>query len=557
MVVDNFYKKRRKENAYICLYIKITIMSKKFIYIPSLLFTILLYNPTFAQYSSEGGRKFDALLQYINYAYVDSTNEDKLVEDAIVNVLKELDPHSVYIPQEELKKMNEPLVGNFEGIGIQFNILKDTLVVVSPISGGPSEKVGILAGDKIVTVNGENIAGVGLKNSDVQDKLRGKKGTKVNVGIQRRNAKELLDFTITRDEIPIFSVDASYMATPEIGYIKINRFAKNTDEEFKEGLDKLKKQNMKSLIIDLSGNGGGYLRTAIQLADEVLDDKKLIVFTEGSKSPKQEYYTSTDGGFEKGKLVILIDEGSASASEIVTGAVQDYDRGLVIGRRSFGKGLVQKPFSLTDGSAIRLTVARYFTPSGRCIQRPYDEGKEEYYNELARRYEHGELMSEDSISFPDSLKYQTINSKRTVYGGGGIMPDIFIPIDTSMYSEYFGLVNRKGFFNEFALLFMDEHREEIEKNYKSVKDFDDKFDAESSMFNDFISYAEKNDVEKNEEQINTSKELILTRLKALVARNVWGTSAYYQIANKLNNSYLKAIEEINSDSFKKEKLVYN
>ncbi|MCB9336405.1 MAG: S41 family peptidase [Flavobacteriales bacterium] len=522
-----------------------------------LLATFTFSNVIFGQYGSEGARKFDALLQYVNYFYVDSTNEDKLVEDAIVNVLKELDPHSVYIPAEELKKMNEPLVGNFEGIGIQFNILKDTLVVVSPIPGGPSEKVGILAGDKIITVNGENIAGNGLKNSDVQDKLRGKKGTKVNVGILRRNNKDLLDFTITRDEIPIFSVDASYMATPEIGYIKINRFAKNTDEEFKEGLEKLKKQNMKHLIVDLSGNGGGYLKTAIELADELLDDKKLIVFTEGGKSPKQEYYTANDGGFEKGKLVILIDEGSASASEIVSGAIQDYDRGLIIGRRSFGKGLVQKPFSLTDGSAIRLTVARYYTPSGRCIQRPYEDGKDEYYKELTRRYEHGELMNEDSITFPDSLKYQTLNSKRTVYGGGGIMPDIFVPIDTSWYSEYFGLVNRKGLFNEFTLLYMDEHRDELVQKYNTVEVFDKQFDTEQEIFEDFIAYAEKNDVEKNEEQINTSKQLILTRLKALIARNIWDTSAYYQIANSLNDSYLKAIEEINSDSFKKEKLVYN
>ncbi|PJA07169.1 MAG: peptidase S41, partial [Flavobacteriales bacterium CG_4_10_14_0_2_um_filter_32_8] len=272
---------------------------------------VLTYQFGFSQYlQGEGSKKFDALLQFINYAYVDSTNEDKLVEDAIVAVLKELDPHSVYIPKEELKKMNEPLVGNFEGIGIQFNILHDTLTVVSPISGGPSEKVGITAGDKIIEVDGVGIAGIGLQNSDVQDKLRGKKGTKVIVGIKRRNVKELLNFTITRDMIPIYSVDASYMATPEIGYIKINRFANNTDEEFKEGLNKLLAQNMKHLIIDLTGNGGGYLKTAIQLADEVLDDKKLIVYTEGIKNPKQEYYTTSKGGFEKGKLVLLIDEGS-------------------------------------------------------------------------------------------------------------------------------------------------------------------------------------------------------------------------------------------------------
>lgn len=509
-----------------------------------------------AQYSN-GARKFDALLQYINYAYVDSTSENDIVENAIVQVLKDLDPHSVYIPKEELKKMNEPLVGNFEGIGIQFNILNDTLLVVSPISGGPSEKVGILAGDKIITVDGESIAGVGLKNSDVQDKLRGKKGTKVDVEIKRRNTEKLLDFTITRDKIPIFSVDASYMATPEIGYIKVNRFAKNTNEEFKEGLTKLKEQNMKHLIVDLSGNGGGYLKTAIEMADELLDDKKLIVFTEGNKNPKQEYFTTTKGGFEKGKLVILIDEGSASASEIVSGAIQDYDRGLVIGRRSFGKGLVQKPFSLPDGSAIRLTVARYHTPSGRCIQRPYDGGKEEYYKELNRRYESGELMSQDSIEFPDSLKFETLNSKRTVYGGGGIMPDIFVPIDTTLYSEYFGKVNRKGLFNEFTLNYMDNNRKRLSSKYgEDVTAFMSDFDAEKELLPDFISFASENEIEENKEQIETSKLALAIRLKALVARNLWGTSAFYQVHNALNNAYQRAIDEINSDTFKKEKLVY-
>ena len=510
-----------------------------------------------AQYiQSDGSKKFDALLQYINYAYVDSTDENEIVENAIVAALKELDPHSVYIPKEELQKMNEPLVGNFEGIGIQFNILHDTLMVVSPISGGPSEKVGLMAGDKIIEVDGENIAGIGLQNSDVQKKLRGKKGTKVNVGIKRRNTKELLNFTITRDKIPIFSVDASYMATNEIGYIKVNRFARNTINEFKEGLNKLQKQNMKHLIIDLRGNGGGYMQTAIQLVDELLDDKKLVVYTEGSKAPKQEYYTTSKGGFEQGKLVVLIDEGSASASEILSGAVQDYDRGLIIGRRSFGKGLVQKPFTLPDGSAIRLTIARYHTPSGRCIQRPYEDGKEEYYKEYIRRLNNGEFMSADSIDLPDSLQYKTLNSKRTVYGGGGIMPDVFVPVDTTLYSEYFGKVNRKGLFNEFALTYTNNKREELTTKYSTVKDFSKLFDAEKELLADFVEFAEKNDVEKNEEQIETSKKALVIRLKALVARNLWDTSAYFQIANELNDSYLKAIEEINSNSFKKEKLVY-
>lgn len=511
----------------------------------------------YSQYiQSEGSKKFDALLQYINYAYVDSTDENAIVEDAIVAVLKELDPHSVYIPKEELRKMNEPLEGNFEGIGIQFNIFHDTLIVVSPISGGPSEKVGLQAGDKIVEVDGENIAGIGIQNSDVQKKLRGKKGTKVNVGIKRRGVKDLLSFTITRDEIPIYSVDASYMATPEIGYIKINRFARNTIEEFRKGLDSLQQQNMEHLIIDLRGNGGGYLKTAIQLADEVLDDKKLIVYTEGNKNPKQEYYTTSKGRFEKGKLVVLIDEGSASASEIVSGAIQDYDRGLIIGRRSFGKGLVQKPFPLPDGSAIRLTVARYHTPSGRCIQRPYDEGKEAYYKEFVRRFESGEFMSKDSINLPDSLKFKTINSQRTVYGGGGIMPDVFVSIDTTMSSDYFGKVNRKGLLNEFTLGYMDKHRDKLKSTYKTVKQFKADYNAEKELFQKFIDFAQENDVEPNENQIEKSKELLITRLKALVARNLWDTSAYFEVANELSDIYLKAIQEINSNSFKKEKLVY-
>jgi carboxyl-terminal processing protease len=518
---------------------------------------ILIFQSGFSQYANgDASKKFDALLQYINYAYVDSTDENKLVENAIVAVLKELDPHSVYIPKDELKKMNEPLEGNFEGVGIQFNIYHDTLMVVSPISGGPSEKVGLRAGDKIIIVDGENIAGIGLQNSDVQKKLRGKKGSRVDVEIKRKGNLELLSFTITRDKIPIYSVDATYMATSEIGYIKVNRFAKNTINEFRDGLDKLKSQNMKHLIIDLRGNGGGYLRTAIQMVDELIGDKKLIVYTQGIKAPKQEYFTTSKGRFENGKLVILINEGSASASEIVSGAIQDYDRGLIIGRRSFGKGLVQKPFSLTDGSAIRLTVARYHTPSGRCIQRPYDDGKEAYYKEFTRRYENGEYMNADSISLPDSLKFKTLNSGRTVYGGGGIMPDVFVPIDTTMSSEYFGKVNRKGLINDFIIDYMENNRAELKATYPDIASFKSSFNAETDILTDFIEFATKNEVEKNEEQIEKSKHLITIRLKALIARSLWDTSAFFQIANDLNDSYLKAIEEINSNTFKKEKLNY-
>ena len=346
------------------------------------------------------------------------------------------------------------------------------------------------------------------------------------------------------------------MINDEIGYIKINRFAKNTITEFKKGLKELQEKNMKDLIIDLRGNGGGYLKTATQLADEFLSEKKLIVYTEGDKNPKQEYYTTTKGGFETGKLVVLIDEGSASASEIVSGAVQDFDRALIVGRRSFGKGLVQKPYSLPDGSAVRLTVARYYTPSGRCIQRSYDNGKEDYYNEFSRRYEHGEFLNQDSISFPDSLKFKTINSKRTVYGGGGIMPDIFVPIDTSLYSDYFGKINRKGLLNEFSLDYMDLHREELKNKYLSITKFKSEFDAEKEMLDSFIKYAEDKGIERNEQDISISKKLILIRLKALIARNLWNTSAYYQIANELNNTLTKAVEAIEDKTFKQEKLIY-
>ena len=510
----------------------------------------------FSQSIFSQSKKFDALLHHIDQYYVDTTNKDQLVDEAIIAVLKDLDPHSVYIPKKELKKMNEPLVGNFEGIGIHFNILQDTLLVVSPISGGPSEEVGIKPGDKIIEVDGETIAGIGLQNSDVQKKLRGKKGTKVNVGIKRKHVPETLTFTITRDKIPIYSVDASYMLTKEIGYIKVNRFAQNTIREFNSGLTKLRNQEMKHLVLDLRGNGGGYLKTAIQLADELLDDQKLIVYTQGVKSPKQEYYTTERGNFEKGKLVVLIDEGSASASEIVSGAIQDYDRGLIIGRRSFGKGLVQKPFYLPDGSAVRLTVSRYYTPSGRCIQRTYTEGKDAYYKEISRRYESGELLNKDSIDLPDSLKYQTINSHRTVYGGGGIMPDLFVSIDTSKASEYFGQINRKGLMNQFVLSYLDTHREKIKTKYPSLTDFKEHYKTEKEILTDFIAYAEENGVEKNDDQINISKELILTRLKAILARSLWDTSAYYEIVSKIDHTLQKAIEEINGSTFKREKLIY-
>lgn len=494
--------------------------------------------------------KIDAIFTLINYAYVDDVDNNKMSEDAIVALLEELDPHSVYIPEKEKRMMNEPLEGNFEGIGIQFNILKDTLTVISPISGGPSEKLGIQAGDKIIFIEGINVAGTGLTNSDVQKKLRGKKGSVVNVEIKRNGEKNLISYDIVRDKIPIYSIDASYMATPNIAYIKINRFAKNTMDEFSMALDSLKNNGATGLILDLRGNGGGYLQTAFNLADEFLEKDKMIVYTEGKKQSKQEYKATSVGNFEKGKLIVLVDEGSASASEIVSGAVQDWDRGIVIGRRTFGKGLVQKPFPLPDGSEVRLTTARYYTPTGRSIQRPYEDGKEAYYKEFQRRYEHGELMEADSINFPDSLKFFTPN-KRIVYGGGGIMPDIFVPVDTSMNSELNRNLIRRGVYNDFVLAQLDRNRKKLLKEFPNIAVFKEGFKVDQELLDKFFEFAEKKKVERNDEQYLKSKVLIDTQLVALYARNLYSISAYFEIINNLNESYLKALSILEGNDFEK------
>ncbi|MFN5355453.1 MAG: S41 family peptidase [Bacteroidota bacterium] len=501
--------------------------------------------------------KIDALLNMVSYAYVDSVDQKKITEDAIRALLKDLDPHSVYIPAEELKEVNEPLVGKFEGVGIQFNILEDTIMVTQTIPGGPSEKLGIRSGDRIVTINDSSVAGIGIKNNDVLKKLRGDKGTKVKVGIARRSEKDLVLYTITRDKIPLFSLDASYEAAPGVGYIKISRFADTTVDEFRDALAKLKQEhNIQSLILDLSGNGGGYLNRAIELADEFLSTGKRIVYTEGRSQPRQESYSTNAGGWEKGKLIVLVDESSASASEIVTGAVQDWDRGLVIGRRTFAKGLVQKPFPLPDGSAVRLTIARYHTPSGRCIQKPYAAGDENYDLDISKRFEHGELYSADSIKFIDSLKYET-NAGRVVYGGGGIMPDLFVPLDTSMSSKYYDDLRRNGVLNDFSLSYVDERRASLKSTYPDVKSFGRGFYCDENFMKEFIAYAEKKNVKHEEKGFKTSEKLIKTQLKALIARDLWNTTAYYYIINDINNFYTKALESLRDDTFSKLKIAAN
>ena len=492
-------------------------------------------------------QKFDAIMQIINYFYVEDVDQPKLAEEAIVAVLKELDPHSVYIPKEEVERTNEPLVGNFDGIGVQFQIFKDTILVISPVAGGPSEKLGIMAGDKIIKINNEDAFGTKINNQYVFDRLRGPKGTTVDVSIFRKGYKGLIEYTITRDKIPLNSIDASYMISNDIGYIKLSRFARTSADEFRDAAIELKKQGMKNLIFDLRGNTGGYLDIASELADEFLPVGKLMVYTKGLRSPKQDFIATAGGTFEKGKLVVLIDEGSASASEIVSGAVQDWDRGLIMGRRSFGKGLVQRPYMLPDSSMVRITTARYYTPSGRCIQKPYEDGKEEYAEDIYKRYKHGEMIHADSIKFPDSLRYYTQN-QRVVYGGGGIMPDYFIPFDTTFASKYYTDVFRKGLLNEFTLQYIETHRKDFLVAYPDIKAFKSGFVDDQKLLDEFIAFAENKEIPRNDKDLAASGTQIKVILKAMIARNLFNLNAYFQVVSATDDDLTKAIEVINDDS---------
>ena len=488
---------------------------------------------------NKGLVKFREVLSYIDKNYVDDVETEQLVETAITDMLEELDPHSVYIPAEELEYNMAELEGNFEGIGIEYSIFRDTIFVVTPLSGGPSEEIGLLAGDKIIKVDHELVAGIGINNRGVLDRLRGKKGTEVTVSILRKNTVDILDFTITRDKIPQFSVDVSYMIDDEIGYIKVNRFTATTYDEFSIALNSLLHDGMKKLILDLTGNPGGYMNMAIKMADEFLAGDPMIVFTKGKEFRyDQEYKAEKEGNFEEGSLIVLIDEGSASAAEIVSGAIQDNDRGLIVGRRSFGKGLVQMQMNLTDGSQLRLTTSRYYIPSGRSIQKDYEGGIDDYYHDIYNRFESGEMYSAEKMEVNDSLAYKTANGRR-VYGGGGITPDYYVPLDTVGSSYYLNRLFNSNSIREFALNYSDENRGALEA--MGFDKYYSEFKVSDAMLSDLVELAKSNDLKFNKGQFEHSRELIKIYVKAQIARGVWDNEGFYPIFNQTSEIYRQAL----------------
>ena len=510
---------------------------------------IFLPLPLHAQFRM--GHNDDTPLRKLQYAevaitnlYVDSVDEKKLVEDAIRGMLNKLDPHSSYSTPKEVKELNEPLNGNFEGIGVQFNMIEDTLLVIQPVTNGPSEKVGILAGDRIVSVNDTAIAGVKMSKEEIMKRLRGPKGTKVHLGIVRQGIKDRLKFMVVRDKIPVKSVDATYMIRPTIGYIRIGNFGATTYSEFLESLEKLRKEGMESLILDLQENGGGYLKAAVDVANEFLQKGDLIVYTEGRKTPRTEYTADGSGIFQKGKVVVLVDGYTASAAEIVTGAIQDQDRGLVVGRRTFGKGLVQRPIDMPDGSMIRLTIAHYFTPSGRCIQKPYKKGEnKDYAMDMMNRLKSGELTNADSIHFADSLKYETLRQHRMVYGGGGITPDEFVPLDTTLYTKFHRELAAKSIVIQHNLRFVDNHRKELTARWTDFADFKQNFEVPQSLIDGIIAEGEKQGIKpKDEAELQKTIPYLSLQLKALIARDIWDMSEYFSVFNESSEMVKKALE---------------
>ena len=494
-------------------------------------------------------RKLQFTEMAITNLYVDSVDEKKLVEDAIRGMLDKLDPHSSYLTPKEVKNLNEPLNGNFEGIGVQFNMIEDTLLVIQPVTNGPSDKVGILAGDRIVLVNDTAIAGVKMAKEEIMKRLRGPKGTKVHLGIVRQGIKDMLEFTVVRDKIPVKSIDATYMIRPGIGYIRIGNFGATTHQEFLESLDKLREQGMTDLILDLQENGGGYLKAAVDIAEEFLQKGDLIVYTEGRRVPRTEYTANGGGAFLTGKVVVLVDGYTASAAEIVTGAIQDQDRGIVVGRRTFGKGLVQRPIDLPDGSMIRLTIAHYYTPSGRCIQKPYTKGgNKDYAMDMLNRLKSGELTNADSVHFADSLKYETLRKHRIVYGGGGIMPDEFVPLDTTLYTKYHRELAAKGIVIQQNLRYVDNHRKELQSRWTSFADFKANYEVPQALIDAIVAEGEKQDVKpRDEAEKEKTLPYLRVQLKALIARDLWDMSEYFSVFNEQSAMVKKALEVLAGD----------
>ena len=514
-------------------------------YICLLLFYIFTFLPLSAQPKSNSPlRKLQLAEMAITNFYVDSVNEQKLSEDAIRGMLKGLDPHSTYTDAKETKAMNEPLQGDFEGIGVQFNMIEDTLVVIQPIVNGPSQKVGILAGDRIVSVNDSTIAGVKMPRIDIMKMLRGKKGTKVKLGVVRRGVNGILTFVVTRDKIPVHTLNAAYMIRPGVGYICLESFGMKTHEEFMDAVRGLEKQGMKSLILDLQDNGGGYLQAAVQIANEFLKDNEMIVYTEGRNVRRQNYKAIGNGRLQKMRVYVLVNEFTASAAEIVTGAIQDNDRGTVVGRRTFGKGLVQRPFDFPDGSMMRLTIAHYYTPSGRCIQKPYKKGDlKDYEMDLEKRLKHGELTNPDSIHFDTSQKFYTLRNHRVVYGGGGIMPDYFVPLDTTKYTKYHRLLAAKNIIMNVYLKYVDANRTTLKGLYKSFDTFNKNYVVPQSLLDTIIAEGKKEKVEpKDKAELTATMPYIKVQLKALVARDLWDMNEYYRIWNEQSDIVNKAIK---------------
>ncbi|MDE6383342.1 MAG: S41 family peptidase [Paramuribaculum sp.] len=512
------------------------------------IFSSLLVILTFALCASAQSasiKKLAQTAQIIDRYYVDKVDIDSITEQALISMLRQLDPHSQYSNAEETRALNEPLQGNFSGVGIQFNMLTDTLYVIEAIAGAPCARAGVLPGDRIITINDSVVAGVKMGNNDIIKRLRGPKGSKVRIGVKRGNNPELIDFTITRDDIPIHSIAAAYMAAPEVGFIEVSRFAETTPDEFNEAIKKLKKKGMRHLIIDLTSNGGGYLTSATDLASLFLPRESVIVTTRGDQVPTQRYTNSHNPDTDIDRVVVMVDRYSASASEILAGALQDHDRGVIVGRRTFGKGLVQRPFPFSDGSMIRLTIARYYTPSGRCIQKPYVKGNDEQYHaDIYDRYASGELTSADSIHLNTAERFNTITTGRSVYGGGGILPDVFVPADTSSYSTYLRDVIARGVINKYAIAYVDANRSKIKKLYKTPEAYAEKFQVTEQMLDDFNKMAQSEGLDFDADEFARSRDIICTNIKALIGRDIFTEDTFRMVFNPSDEIFREALRII-------------